>query len=76
MKLQTLQNQINSSLTKFCNKVILLLSLTCFLIAVKADAKRWTKHSSEVEVYEQIYTLLLEAELPPNKIKRGSYPLY
>ena len=45
-------------------------------MASKADAKRWANHSSELEVYELIYTLLLEAELPPNKIKRGSYPLY
>lgn len=76
MKLQALQKQTHSFFTGLCNNVCLLLSLACFFITAKADAKRWSSHSSELEVYELIYTLLLEAELPPKKIKRGSYPLY
>ena len=42
----------------------------------QADAQLWSNHASEAEAYEIISELLQAAELPPSKIRRGSYPLY
>ena len=76
MRFKVRPNQLNHLFIITRSKAIILLCLSQLLIRPQAHAKPWAQHSSEAEVYEQIYNLLLEAELPPQKIKRGSYPLY
>lgn len=57
-------------------EIYVLSFISLWFTFSEAYSERWSAHSSEAEVYEIISTLLIEAELPPNKIRRGSYPLY
>ncbi len=76
MKSKALSHFIIRPLFRVGFIVIFFSSLSLSLLSSNIYAQRWTQHSSEAEVYEQIYQLLIKAELPPQKIKRGSYPLY
>lgn len=53
----------------------LMVFFCCFQVN-QSNAQRWSSHHSEAEVYEVIHNLLVEAELPLSKIRRGSYPLF